>query len=163
MALAAPDYFAGAKDPIKGAYALFTTAGWVRRRCNEVLAEASLDPVKLYDLAGQCFIFRQEADKWIAAGEVTAVLEELVRLTLSAGMANTSKTPVEINDDYKQLYSAAGSFITWATANLPQTGEQVLNATVTVNRTWPNTDFNVRVPKLAAVSAQVQALRDVFL
>lgn len=163
MTLSAPDFFAGALDPIKGASALFISAGWIRRRCNEILAEATLDPVKIYDLAGHCFVLRQEADKWRSGVDFTTVREELVRLTLGAGTGNTSKTVVEINEDYKQLYVSAGDFIAWATANLPAAGQPVANATVTVNRTWPGPDFSVRVPKGAAVQARVQTLRDVFL
>jgi hypothetical protein len=163
MPLAAPDYFAGSIDPIRGAHALFTEAGWIRRRCNEIIAEVDLDPVKLYGLAGHCFSFRQEADKWIKGVDFDAVREELVRLTQAAGVANSVKTVAEINDDYKRLYAEAGTFLVWATANLPQVGQQVQNATVTVNRTWPSTDFMVRVPKLAAIATRVQALRSVFL
>jgi hypothetical protein len=162
MSLAAPNYYAGALDPLRGAMQLFTSAGWIYRRCNEVLAETELDPVKLYDLASNCFVFRQEADKWLQAGSLTAVREELVKLTLSAGKGNITKTPTEINADYTQLYTESGNFLTWATANLPQPGQPVPNATVTVNRTWPSPDFMVRVPPPAAITNKVQTLRNVF-
>lgn len=162
MTLAAPDYFAGAPDPIRGAYALFTEAGWIYRRCNEVLAETLLDPVKIYGLAGHCFTFKQEADKWKSGNNLTLVMEELVRLTLSAGKGNVQKTAADINTDYVQLYTAAGNFIAWATANLPAQGQPIPNATVSVNRTWPSTDFIVTIPKIAAVTNQVQTLRNVF-
>lgn len=163
MALVAPGFTAGWIDPIKGAQFLFNTAGWIYRRCNEVLAETDLDPIKIYDLAGHCVLFRQEANKWISAGEVTQVLSELVRLTLAAGVSHATKTPEEINTDYKQLYTATGVFETWATANLPGQGQPINNPIVTVNRTWPNTDFTVRVAKAQAVQNQVQTLRDVFV
>lgn len=162
MALAAPDYFAGANDPKKGAYALFATAGWVRRRCNEITSEATLDVFKIYDLASNCFLYQQEADKWRVAGEVTLVLDELVTLTKTAGVRNATKTTEEINADYKQLYTAAGAFVTWATANLPAVGANVVSPTVTVNRTWPNPDLTVRVTKQAAITTQVNALLAVF-
>lgn len=162
MALAAPDYFAGANDPKKGAYALFATAGWIRRRCNEITAEAALDVFKIYDLASNCFLFQQEADKWRVAGEITQVLQELAALTLAAGAGNSSKTPGEINADYKALYATAGNFIAWAAANLPAVGANVVGPTVTVNRTWPSPDLTVRVAKAAAVTTQVNTLLAAF-
>jgi hypothetical protein len=160
--LAAPEFAAGSPDVLQGARQLFASAGWIRRRANEILAEVDLDPLKIYDLAGHCFLFRQEADKWLSAGEVTRVLEELVKLTQSAGVGNAARTPAQINADYKALYAEAGSFITWAQTNLPGVGQPIVGATVTVNRTWPNTDLIVRLAKLPAVQTRVQTLRNVF-
>lgn len=163
MPLVAPDYFAGALDPTRGALILFQEAGWIRRRCNEISAEPELDAIKIYDLAARCFFYRKEADKWRVAGEVTQVLAELVRLTQAAGIGNAIKPEAEINEDYKQLYIAAGDFLTWATANLPQAGQSIPNPTVTVNRTWPNPDLTCRVVKNAAIANAVNALRSVFV
>jgi hypothetical protein len=162
MPLAAPNYFAGALDPQRGAQQLFTTAGWIRRRCNEVLAEADLDILKIYDLASNCFLFRQEADKWRSGQDFIQVHETLVAQTRAAGTGNAIKTEAEINADYKALYQATGAFLTWATPNLPAIGATVVGASVIVNRTWPNPDFTVRVAKLPAVTAQVTTLRAVF-
>jgi hypothetical protein len=163
MALVAPDYFAGAPDPERGARNLFSYAGWVRRRCNEITAEADLDPVKIYDLAGNCQNYRTEADKWRNGSELTTVLHALVNLTREAGAGNVVKTDAEINEDYKQLYAAAGVFLTWAAANLPAQGQTLPgNPVVTINRTWPNFDASIRVTKTAAVTNQIAALRNVF-
>lgn len=155
---------AGAPDPINGARNLFNHASWIYRRCNEITAEVDLDPLKIYDLAGQCQNFRAEADKWRSGNEITVVLQALVALTRESGVGSPAKTDAEINDDYKALYAAAGNFIAWATANLPQVGQNLPGTPiVTVNRTWPNTDFTVRVPKTAAVTNQVNTLRAVFV
>lgn len=163
MALAAPDYFAGSNDPKKGAALLFNYAGWIRRRCNEIVAEAELDVVKIYDLAGNCLNFRQEADKWISGGNLTAVREALITLTREGSVGNATKTDAEINADYTALYAAAGTFLTFATNNLPGAGATIPNPTVTVNRTWPNTDLTARVAKTAGITNQVTALRNIFV
>lgn len=163
MPLVAPDFFAGAPDPERGARNLFVQAGWIRRRCNEITAEADLDPDKIYDLAGQCQLFRTEADKWRSGNEVTIVLQALVQLTREAGIGNAVKTDTEINNDYKQLYAACGAFLTWAIANLPAQGQPLPNVvSVTVNRTWPNFDKTVRVTKSAAVTTQINALLAIY-
>ena len=162
MPLSAPDYYAGALDQIRGAYQLFTSAGWILRRCNEVLAEPDLDPVKIYDLASNCFTFRDEANKWLTGANIEKVREELVRLTQSAGKGNVTKTPAEINTDYTQLFAEAGDFLTWANANLPGVGQPVVGAIVTVFRTWPSSSFSIRVTKTAPVTNRVQLLRNTF-
>jgi hypothetical protein len=162
MGLRAPDYKAGWNDPLRGALALFQLAGWVYRRCNEIIAEPELDVLKAYSLAHNCVRFRDEAAKWIASGDITEVLQELVRLTLASGAGNAAKTPEEINADYKQLYVAAGNFVTWATNALPQAGANIPNVTVTVARAWPEPDFNLKVAKSQAVVNQVTTLRAVF-
>lgn len=161
MPLAAPKYKAGWVDPQSGAQALFKAAGWIYRRCNEILEEAVLDPVKLYDLASNCFLYRLEADKWIKAGQFTEVGAELVRLTQSSAGVG-AKSVDAINEDYKQLYDEAQVFLDWM-ATMPKAGDSLLGATVIVNRSWPNTDFKVRIPKTPEIQARVQILRDVFL
>lgn len=162
MALAAPDFFAGANDPERGARVLFNYAGWIRRLCNEITAESPLNVLKIYQLADQCFHYRAEADKWRVAGEITLVLQALVKLTRDAGVGQPTRTDAEINTDYKALYTAAGSFLTWAAANLPAASATVTSPTVMVNRSWPNPDLVVTVTKVAAVTTQVNALRAVF-
>lgn len=152
---------AGAHDPERGARGMFSHASWVYRRCNEILAERDLDPVKIFDLAGNCAKFREEADKWRSGGDLTKVLQALVALTREAGVDNAVKTDAEINSDYTDLYAAAGAFLQWATANLPQQGHH-FDASVMVNRSWPNFDFVIRVPKSEAVTDQVKALLAVF-
>ena len=165
MALAAPDYFAGANDPKRGAQVLFGCAGWIRRRCNEIIAEPTLDVFKIYDLASNCFNYRQEADKWRdGGGDIQSVRDSLVQWTREASVGNATKTAAEINADYKALYVAAGTFLTWATANLPAQDQTVPNnPIVTINRTWPSPDMTVRVAKSAAVTNQVTTLRAVFV
>src|SRR5262245_6682717 len=112
MALAAPDYFAGAPDVAAGAEKLFKLAGWIRRRCNEITNEADLDVLKAYDLAGLCQLFRQEADRWISAGDILHVRDALRQLTIEASQGNVVQTTTEINTNYKALYDAAGVFVT---------------------------------------------------
>lgn len=155
--------FAGAPDPERGARNLFNYASWVYRRCNEIIAEATLDPVKIYDLAGNCLNFRNEADKWISGPTVTLVRQALIDITRQSGVGNAAKTDAEINADYNALYQAAGAFLTWANANLPTVGQALTNPTVTVERMWPQADFSVRVTKSATVTTQVTALRSVFV
>lgn len=162
MPLVTPNYAAGSKDPLIGARNLFMIAGWIWRRCNEITTESTLDVLKIYDLAWKCNQYRDEADRWISAGEVTEVLAEIVKLTESAGRGNVTKTTSEINSDYKDLYQAAGTFLTWATNNLPGEGQTINNPTVTVNRSWPNTDFNITVTKTTPVTNAVNALAAVF-
>jgi len=154
---------AGAPDPEQGARNLFNAASWIYRRCNEIAADATLDPVKIYDLAGKCQGFRAEADKWISGPNVTLVRQALVDLTRQAGAGNVVKTDAEINADYNALYAAVGAFLTWATANLPPVGQSLTAPVVTVERLWPQADFSVRIVKQAAVTTQVTALRAVFV
>lgn len=164
MALAAPDFKAGWLDPENGAKSLINSAAWIRRRCNEIVAEADLDVFKIYDLASNCFGFRQEADKWRdGGGDFQAMRQALIDETVRRSLGETVKTPAEINDDYKALYVATGAFITWATNNLPAANQTVPNAVVTVNRTWPSPDMTVRVAKLPAVTNQITTLRNIFV
>jgi hypothetical protein len=162
LAFTAPDYFAGSNDPIKGAAHLFAHAGWIRRLCNEITAEPTLNVHKIYQLAEQCFLFRLEADKWRSGENLTLVLAELVRLVRAAGVGNAVKTDAQINTDSQQLYTAAGNFVTFSTNNLPAAAATIASPTVTVNRTWPSPDLTVTVTKVAAVTNQVNTLRAVF-
>lgn len=162
MALNAPDYFAGAPDVQGSAQNIFKLAGWIRRRCNEITAETKLDLIKIYDLARLCKVIRDEADKWIVAGEVTQILDALADHTRQA--TGTTKTTAEINTDYKALYQAAGNFLTWAQANLVGSGGTVAQAvTVTVNNAVGGTvDFTITIAKPAAVTTEVAALLAVY-
>lgn len=159
MPFPAPDYFPGSNDFERGAKTLFELAGWIRRRCNEIVAETSLDATKIYSLADLCFRFRQEADKWIQAGEVTNVLSALAREIRERAPNAPVKTEAEVNAEAKALYAGAGAFLAWATANLPQVGQPIANVTVSINRAWPNPDFIVTVPKPQAASDAVASLR----
>lgn len=163
MTVAVPDFHAGAVrfDPDRSARVLLGHAGWIRRRCNEIIAETALDVAKIYDLAGQCFNFRAEADKWIEGGQVVTILDALIALTLA--QTGTTKTAQEIDAGYRGLYDAAGTFLTWAGANLPAQGETVPGSpAVTVNRVWPRYDLVVTTAKAPGVTTAVQALLDEF-
>lgn len=165
MALVPPDFTVGISDPRRGALQLFTYAGNIRRLCNEIMSEGDLDVFKIYDLAGTCQLFRAEADKWInGGGDINIVRDALIQLTHEAGIGNPLKTALEINDDYKALYTAAGNFLTFANANLPAQGLTLPGTpTVFVTKTFPGPQFTIRVPKTAAITNQVTTLRSVFI
>lgn len=152
---------ADTRDPRDGAETLFLRATWIYRRCTEITAEPRADVLKVYDLASKCFRFREEADRWFAVGELTEVVEALIERTRQAGKGHPDKTDAEIKAEYKALYTAAGAFLTWAQANLPQAGTDLpasMNAAVTINRAWPNTDIIVRVDRAAALQNEVDKL-----
>lgn len=162
MTFAAPDYFAGAPNVPQLARAIVGTAGWMRRRCNEVLAETALDVIKIYDLGQQCRVYREYIDSVLQSGDVTAVLEAIVALLQQEGVGRPTLTSAQANTELKAVYQAAGTFLTWATANLPTVGQTLTNPTVTVNRTFNSPDMTVTVTKVAAVTTQVTALRAAF-
>lgn len=165
MAFVPPDFSLGAGDPKRGALQLFTLAGNIRRLCNEIMSESDLNAFKIYDLAGHCFLFKQEADKWRnGGGDINAVRDALIQLTHEAGIGNPLKTSTEINDDYRALYAAAGDFLAWATANLPAQDNTLPGSPVVfVTRTWPGPILTVRTTKTVGVTNQVTALRAVFI
>lgn len=162
MAFPAPDYAAGSQttDPDKGAEKLFKQAGWIRRLCNEITAETTLNVLKIYQLAEMCYQFRLEGDKWKNNGDLTLILEALVRWAREAH--GSTMTTSEMNAAAVAVYQAAGTFLTWATTTLPAKDATVPNVTVTVNKTWPNPDLIATVTKTAAVTNAVTALRDAF-
>lgn len=164
MAFPAPDYVAGSQttDPDKGALRLYQLAGWIRRRCNEIAAATDLNVFVIYDLAGLCQQFVTEGDKWKSNGSVTAVLDALVRLVKEGSPNNPALTPAQIQTEATAVYQACGTFLTWATNNLPGQGATVPNATLRVNRTWPSTDLVATVTKTQAVTNAVAALRAAF-
>lgn len=164
MPVAAPDYYAGSPDVKRSASLLFHFAGWIRRRCNEIITEPELDALKIYDLANNCENFVTEARRWFNDGgdDMAVVLTELASLTMSAGRGNQRKTEAEINQDYKDLYRGAVDFLAWAQSALPSAGSGIPGATVVINRTWPNTDMTVTVPKTAQIAAKVSALLTLF-
>lgn len=164
MAFPAPDYAAGSQttDPDKGAQELYRIAGWIRRRCNEYAADSVANVFVVYDIAGLCQRFRTEADKWIKNGSVTAVLDALVRIVQEGSPNNPKLTAEQINTEATAVYQACGTFLTFATANLPAQGATVPNATVTVNRSFPNTDLVATVPKTAGLTNAIAALRAAF-
>lgn len=162
MGLSAPDYYAGALDPVQGAKNLFASAGWIRRRCNEILAEEQHDAFKVYDLASNCHGFRLEADKWRSGTDFVKVLVALRDLTRTSGINTSDKSDAAINEDYRQLYDAAGVYLTWATANLPKAGTTMNSPIVTINRTWPSPDITVRIAKRPAILEQCKTLLRVF-
>lgn len=162
MPFPAPDYFAGAVSTQQLAKVIFGTAGWVRRRCNEILSEPRLDVLKIYDLGQQCRLFREYCDRVMQAGEVTVILEALVQLIREDGVGRPAVTAAEVNADAKALYQAAGVFLTWAQANLLQAGQPIpanMNPEITINRTFDSPDMTVTVTKSAAVTNQVTTLR----
>lgn len=163
MALAAPDFFAGSHNPQQGAVNVFNSAGWIRRRCNEIAAEAELDMFKALDLAANCLGFRTEMEKFRdGAGDLREIRAALIAETRARAPGNPVKTAAEVNDDYKALYAATGVYLGWAGVNLPGAGQPVTGATVTVNRPWPSPDITVRVAKTVAVINAVAALRGVI-
>lgn len=155
---------AGGNDAGVGAATLINEASWIFRLCTEITAEATLNVYKILDLARHCKGYRVEADKWRdGSGDLQALRQALVNQTLLRGKGEVSKTPQEINDDYKALYVGAGAFLTWATNNLPGAGATVSNVTTTTsNLVGEAPELISRVPKLAAVTNQVNALLALF-
>lgn len=164
MAFPAPDYAAGSQttDPDKGAKELYALAGWIRRSCNEYIADTVANVLLVYRLAGECQRFRAEADKWRSGADLTKVLEALVRIVKEGSPNNPVLTVSEMNTQAVAVYQACGTFLAFATANLPAQGMTVPNATVTVNRSFPNTDLVATVPKSAGLTNAIAALRAAF-
>ncbi len=163
MALNAPDFYAGSLDVERGAINLFQLAGWIRRRCNEIIDEPEMDILKLYDLCHLCNRLRTEADNWIDAGDITLVLDKLIDITRQSGKGNVDKSAVDLNQDYKDLYIVTGNWLTWATTNLPGVDEVVTNPTATIkSAVGDGFKFTVTTPKVPALTAQVQAILAIY-
>lgn len=165
MTASVPDYAAGSQttDPDRHADAIVRRAGFIRRRCNEITAASELNASALFALAGDCAVVRDIIDFYRSGADIGTLKAALIARTREIGIGNPEKNETEIQADWAAVYTAIGTFLTWAESALPGVDETFTNPVVTVRRRWPSHDFTITVAKPAPVQAQITALRAVFV